>query len=608
VFLPVLRQFEALPAGALRNCLDELRVRGELTPASFTIDDARDLCTRMAQIYAPGVSDQALRTEVRPIYRQLFELLVGTTAIGGIPLTEAPLAARTEQGIKFLPAREVVYASVSGSRERSGIQGRVPLFVIEAEPGAQRPLRDLFGAPVLETALEWSAVPGDPVLDGAELEAFREGLRALVAPLLARLGAERADRGGSDALALQTFVEKVEPVESLTLNCGFRGKDLGPIPQRTYYVGRTAEYGFQGFAVWTGPAWPPIAEDAQTLAMALAENLEVNTVETFLSFINANPAQRQQLLQLAGAAELLAEVEAGLSNPIVSVAVADGSADPATAEEAAKTDGEATEATPSHTAHAPAASSAAAPRVPLHRFEDLLMDGDVIRVEGLERHNGAVAAHSAGDPKSGTETSGDGGRAPRAAAGTDLNELDRLGMMITIAFESRRFDGRTVAVLPGKSDDSADVLIVDVSSPATIAAAKDESEVVTTVFEQLELQGISSLYPGFDILTILDGEVDRMIELKSSGVDSHVQAMSWNEWKTAQGSLQARFWLYLVGNLRADLQNASPFLRAVRDPFGTLHASEHEDTIRTRTVQLRVREFAAADQLTLEVSAPRRPT
>jgi hypothetical protein len=56
-----------------------------------------------------------------------------------------------------------------------------------------------------------------------------------------------------------------------------------------------------------------------------------------------------------------------------------------------------------------------------------------------------------------------------------------------------------------------------------------------------------------------------------------------------------------VGNLRADLQNAVPFIRAVRDPFGTLAASEQEDTIRKHTVQLRVREFAAADQLTLQV-------
>jgi hypothetical protein len=85
--------------------------------------------------------------------------------------------------------------------------------------------------------------------------------------------------------------------------------------------------------------------------------------------------------------------------------------------------------------------------------------------------------------------------------------------------------------------------------------------------------------------------------------------MSWNEWKSAQGPLRSHFWLYLAGDLRADLHNASPFARAVQDPFGTLASSMYEDIIRKRSVQLRVRDFPAADQLTLELrsanSAPR---
>ena len=91
----------------------------------------------------------------------------------------------------------------------------------------------------------------------------------------------------------------------------------------------------------------------------------------------------------------------------------------------------------------------------------------------------------------------------------------------------------------------------------------------------LEAEGISQLYPGFDILTIADGKPDRLIELKSSGVDARVQAMSWNEWKTARASnLRSSFWLYLVGNLRSDLPHAVPFVRAISDPFGSLVADE----------------------------------
>ncbi|ORW24044.1 hypothetical protein AWC18_03690 [Mycolicibacter nonchromogenicus] len=136
-----------------------------------------------------------------------------------------------------------------------------------------------------------------------------------------------------------------------------------------------------------------------------------------------------------------------------------------------------------------------------------------------------------------------------------------------------------------------------------IKAAIQQSEVVKKVFRTLMDNGISELYPGFDVMTVVGGGIDRMIELKSSTGDARTQAMSWNEWKTA-GSLRHRFWLYLVGNLRADVDNA-PFVRAVQDPFGTLASSTQDDTIRKRTVLLRVHEFEAADQLTLTVHTAR---
>lgn len=603
-YLPVLKQPAEVPASALRACLDELQVRGELTPAAFTAEDARDLCGRISQIYASGVSDQALRTELRPIYRQMFELLVGTSADGEAPLREAPLAARTHNGVEFLPAHEVVYASISGSRERSGVQGKIPMFVLEAEPGALRPLRELFGTPLLESALTWSVAPGEPALDDQEISDFREGLRELVPPLLARLGADRADRSRADAKALMEFVDRIEPVDSLTLSCSFRDQQLGDIPQRTYFVRKTDDDGFQGFAVWSGVAWPPLPEDAQTLAMALAEAMEVNTVETFLSFVNATPGLRQQLLDLAGAADRLVEVEHELAEPIPDEsAQTEAEADPTIV--LPPTDGEAVEGDAKRDSARPPGPTPAAPRIPLHRFDDLFIDGEVIRVEGtgpLNKPTGSKDhASTSKDAVDDESVSSSSSGAPRAAAGTDLQELDRLGMRITVAFEKRRLGERTVRVLPGDDAEGADALVVDVSSPVMIAAAMEQSTVVKTAFETLAAQGISELHPGFDILTIKDGKIDRMIELKSSGVDAQVQAMSWNEWKSAKGTLRDRFWLYLVGNLRADLHNSAPFVRAVRDPFGTLASSEAEDIIRRRTVQLRVREFAAADQLTLEV-------
>lgn len=599
-YLPVLDQPVDVPGPALRGFLDELNVRAELTPASFDIADARDLCQRISELYAGRLTEDLLRREIRPLYRELFELLVGKTgaAMSGI-LGDAPLAARTAKGWEFLAARDLVYASVSGSRERSGVQDKVPLFVLEAEPGALAPLRSLFATPLLEEVLEWAPNPGEAALEGEALSRFRAGLSDLVAPLLARLGADRPERAAADRKALLEFAEQVETVESLTLTCTFRGEDLGALPQRSYFVRRSsASQPFQGFISWGGQAWPPLSEDAQSLAMALADALGLNLVETFLSFINADESVRRQLLDLAGASERLDEVKRALRDESGSEGNAGPAHDRPDVPSLPPTDGSATSGSGSSPVTPPASVLPAAPVVPLRRFEDLLFEGEALRVAGSRL--GVLAE----DRKGGVGPFGGPGSAasPKAAAGMDLVGLDRLGMQITLAFEQYRLEGRRVVVLPGAIDPQVgDCLVVDVHSPAMIAAAETQCDIVRGVFDKLAAGGISRLFPGFDILTIVDDEVDRMIELKSSGVDAHVQAMSWNEWKTARGSGREHFWLYLIGNLRADLAHALPFVRAIRDPFGTLAASTADDVIRRRSVQLRVREFAAADELVLRL-------
>ncbi len=178
-------------------------------------------------------------------------------------------------------------------------------------------------------------------------------------------------------------------------------------------------------------------------------------------------------------------------------------------------------------------------------------------------------------------------------------------MQIAIAYEARRLgrDGRSVAVIAGGAMQGVgDTLIVEVHTPAAIARAEELSDAVKKVMSHLEASAVSLVHPGFDLLAISDGEIDRLIELKSSGVDARVQAMSWNEWKSASHSdLRAKFWLYLAGNLRADLEHASPYLRAINDPFGSLVGQTVEDRQVRRAVQLRVREFTTAEQLDLTV-------
>jgi hypothetical protein len=81
------------------------------------------------------------------------------------------------------------------------------------------------------------------------------------------------------------------------------------------------------------------------------------------------------------------------------------------------------------------------------------------------------------------------------------------------------------------------------------------------------------------------------------------KGMSWNEWKTASASsVRGSFWLYLVGNLRSDLPHAAPYVRAIRDPFGSLVADEVSERQLRRAVQLRVGEFKQAEHLDLGVA------
>ncbi len=600
--IPVLKQSPDLPANALRSFCERLGVRAEMSPSTFTVDDADLLCRQLEVLYAKDTGDPgALRHVIKPTYRSMFELLSGQARSVGTPvLKTTPLLAETAEGYRFLPAGEVLFAGTPGIKERSGLAGRVPIFVLEAEPAAEAPLASIFGCRVLEKVLDWRPDPGECSLDADELLEMRTGLRQLVAPLLARIRAERNNvRDRSDLI---DFVERVEPVDDLVLDCTLDGQALERQPGRNYFVQpRAGTAQFQGFVVWNGPAWPPAPDAAQSLAMALADTLGVNLVETFLAFITSNERQRRQLLDIAGASghyqDVLDELaeepenEAEEETPV---------AEPTAAPESRQSRNEGRSARPD-------ATQLPAPPVPLHDFSSLLLDGQPLIVTGDEPPGGGPGEDRHRDG-AGSGTGASPGSPKRAAAGTDLSALDRLGMQIAVAYEARRLgrDGRSVAVIAGGAMQGVgDTLVVEVHTPAAIARAEELSDAVKKVMSHLEASGVSRVHPGFDLLAIRDGEIDRLIELKSSGVDARVQAMSWNEWKSASHSdLRPMFWLYLAGNLRADLANSPPYLRAIWDPFGSLVGETVEDRQVRRAVQLRVREFTTAEHLDLTVVGP----
>lgn len=600
--VPVLKRMPVLPENAVRTFCEHLGVRAEVSPSVFTVEDADLLCRQLQRLYGNGtVNPSKLRHAIKPTYRSMFELLSGHSASIDRPLLgNTPLLAEQTEGYQFLPATEVLFASTPGIKERTGLSGQVPVFVLESESAIAAPITSIFGSRILERVLEWHANPGECPLDEIELAEMRQGLHQLVAPLLARIRAIRTN--SQDRSNLIDFIERIEPVDELDLTCTLDGVLLERQQGRGYFVrAKSASETFHGFIKWEGPGWRPAPETAQRLAMALADTLGVNLVETFLAFINSDDQQRQQLLNIAGASGLYQDALDELSeNSFVQDEVEPPVVVPTAAPESKRFR---EERRPS----GPDVPQPASPTVPLYSFDALLLYGEPIIVTGERNNSGSRQKRSyRSDSSSATATLN------RALPGTDLSALDALGMQISIAYEARRLErayGSVKIISDGvlqKADDlcAYDTLVVDVHTPAAIARALELSVVVKRVMENLGASGVSRSYPGFDLLSIRGGEIDRLIELKSSSVDARVQEMSWNEWKSASHSdLSSNFWLYLVGNLRADLENAPPFVRAIKDPFGSLASKKVEGQQFRRAVQLRVREFETAEHLNLTVTS-----
>jgi len=603
--VPVLEQSSDLPENDLRAFCERLGIRTEVSPTTFTIGDARLLCAQIERIYGDEAVDASdLRNVVRPAYRSMFELLSGKAeSDASLPLADSRLLAEEAGHHKFLPAVEVLFASTPGIRERSGLARSVPLFVLEAEPAALAPLTSVFGCRELERVLEWHPNPGDPV-GSSELGEIRHGLSQLVPPLAARIRAERNNT--QDLRNLLEFAEQVEPVEELEVTCTLDGEQLDRHSNPGYYVRpRTRAEKFQGFIVWTKPNWPPGPDTAQSLAMALADTLGINLVETILAFITSDDRHREQLLDIAGASGHYQDVRVELSEDSdAQVELKAPVAEPTAAPESQQPR---EERIPS----GPDVPRPAAPPVPLRRFDSLLLYGEPLIVTGEQ-----TSVEERQDRSGRSSGSSSAATPDNAPAGTDLSALDALGMQIAVAYEARRLGGVVESVSTiwngvlqgGEGSQAEDTLVVAVHTPGAVARAEELSDVVKRLMEDLEASGVSRVHPGFDLLSIRGGEIDRLIELKSSGIDARVQAMTWNEWKSASRSdLRDSFWLYLVGNLRADLVHASPYVRAINDPFGSLESQTVENQQLRRSVQLRVREFTTAEHLDLTVMDPLEP-
>ena len=599
--------------GKARGLAASLGIRVELTPSNFTPQDARGLLDCLERRYANAATtnqlrERELRQVIRPAYRNLMELLPGSDtatspAFATGALANAPLLVHDgRENYRFDPSDEVLYADRSGTRERLGAPQDLWTFILEATQVARGPLTNLLRVRVLEDEVTWSPDAGDPPFDSKGVGEFRAGVRELAPYILARLGAERQEERlvAQDSRRLRDFAEVVQPVVELSVRCRLKDRELGGTVSRDAFVQITPRGMPTAFVVWGSTPWPPTTpEEAEALATALSDLLDVGHFEALLTLINApSDESRLKLLRLAGAPIDLAAAREALTDELGTT--------PDEESEATKPDKTPGESTSEEAPTSPAETGnvAARTKTPLFRPEELLVDGVPVTIVGDTTSTPSSARrHTPGE--------GEGnGRSSGAYGGhTDLDELNSLGMNVALTFERNRLqrEGLSDAEVLSRADEGeqARAVVFDVSTLAAIERARACSKLFRDAFAVLETHGLSVYAPGFDILTLnprRPQSLDRLIELKSSGVNARLQEMSWNEWKSARNSeLRKLFYLYLIGNLRSDLGDAVPFIRAVHDPFATIWAEEVEQDSTNRKVQLHVTQFAAAEHLNLQV-------
>ena len=300
---------------------ERLGVRGEPSPSTFTLEDARLLCRRLesgSPIRSARSTAAQLREVIKPVYRELFELLSGHSGDAGDAgaLADAPLLADTHDG-PALPARGARSSTPPRPACASAAESPGPCRRSSSRPSLPRRHRStrLFGVRTLEDALEWHPEPGECPFDPAQMARGARGLRALVPPLLARIRVERTNADGHPRPRGVRRARRAGRLE-LSLTCTLDGVRLDRVAERPYFVDASpAASPSQAFVVWDeSRTWPPPADAAQGLAMALADALGINLVETFLAFIQSDELQRRRLLDIAGASAMLAEVEHELAD------------------------------------------------------------------------------------------------------------------------------------------------------------------------------------------------------------------------------------------------------------------------------------------------------
>lgn len=629
--IPVLDVSSAVLKGKSRGFAQAIGIRDELSAATFTLGDARILLDRLRDLYAGRCEAnedlrQELREEIRPGYRHLFELLSGyerasDDAVAYIantnaPLSDAPLLAQDGNGrLSFLPAKQIYYVDRRDTRDRLQTGSSLWSFIIEASPSARLPLVQTCGVRELESSLTWIPSPGDSSLDEEGCRQLRDALYGIGPYLLARLGTDRENERlvQQDARRLRQLIEHIEPVTHLGLQCELDGQHLGVnAAERDAFVQFKKDASVQAFVVWGENPWPPNPDEAEALVTALCDVFGSRYFESFLALVQAGSADtRERILRRAGAPLDIEERRAILLGFEPYESAAEASPKPADVDEpkTAVSSGLDEQPPSENLGNSSPKESDERSRASLYKPGELLVCGSPITIFGNHSESQPDGNTSSDSTPHSRRSASSAGRG--YGGGTDLDALDQLGMWVVLSFERNRLrsSGIKDAVILDPSSDytQSHAMVFDLTTPEKIDRGRKLCKPLDTALRHLNAEyGISLEWPGFDVLSLnpsMPGGISRLIELKSSGVASRTQEVSWNEWKTARANrLSEHFYLYLVGNLRSDLHGSMPFLRTIRNPFEQLRADVQEHQALQRKVQLAVCDFKEAEELILGIA------
>jgi hypothetical protein len=135
------------------------------------------------------------------------------------------------------------------------------------------------------------------------------------------------------------------------------------------------------------------------------------------------------------------------------------------------------------------------------------------------------------------------------------DRIDAIGMHILMLYEENRvqqYNSNLCRFDPKLNKDQLYARVFDVSTLEKIIFIRQYSKAGSKALQELELKHqLNSKSLGFDVLTLnANGDIDRLIELKSSAGMKRIVELSNNQWTTANKKiLKKKYYLCFIGNI-----------------------------------------------------------